>query len=187
MDNSNKLEPPDKYSVTGPHHGWQIAWGVLLIIAGVLAILMPAIAALATALVFGWVLLLAGAFEIAYAFQTRGASGFGWKLASGILTLLLGLGILFMPLAGVASLALLVGGFLFASGIARVVLAFRLRPRRGWGWVLFDGLLSIVLAILIAIGWPQSSFAIIGLLTGFSLLSTGFWRIVLARHPLTPG
>jgi len=47
---------------------------------------------------------------------------------------------------------------------------------------LFDGLLSIVLALLIALGWPQSSLAIIGLLTGLSLLSTGIWRIMLARH-----
>jgi uncharacterized membrane protein HdeD (DUF308 family) len=63
------------------------------------------------------------------------------------------------------------------------MLAFRLKPQRGWGWVLFDGLLSIALAILIVIGWPQSSLAIIGLLTGFSLISTGVWRIVLGRLP----
>lgn len=163
-------------------HGWQIAWGVLLIIIGILALLMPGIAALATALFFGWLLLLAGGLELVYAIQTRSRKGFGWKLACGGLTLLLGLGILLVPLAGVASLALLVGAVLFASGAARTALAFHLKPLPGWGWVLFDGLLSIVLALLIAIGWPQSSLAIIGLLTGFSLLSSGIWRIVLARH-----
>jgi uncharacterized membrane protein HdeD (DUF308 family) len=63
------------------------------------------------------------------------------------------------------------------------MLAFRLKPHRGWGWVLFDGLLSVTLAILIAIGWPQSSLEIIGLLTGFTLISTGVWRIVLGRLP----
>ncbi len=180
MNLPNQIEDTHPGAVSS--HRWQIAWGVLLIIAGILAVLMPGIAALATALIFGWLLLLAGGFEIAYAMQTRGAKGFGWKLASGILTLLLGLGILVMPLAGVASLALLVGGFLFASGITRAVLAFRLKPRPGWGWVLFDGVLSIILAWLIALGWPQSSLAIIGLLTGLSLLSTGIWRIVLARR-----
>jgi uncharacterized membrane protein HdeD (DUF308 family) len=106
---------------------------------------------------------------------------FGWKLASGILTLLLGLAILVVPAAGIASLALLVGAFLLLGGIARTMLAWRMRPRRGWGWVMFDGLLSIVLAILIAIGWPATSLALIGLLTGFSLISTGVWRIMLAR------
>ena len=162
--------------------GWQIAWGVLLVIAGFLAVLMPGIAALATALVFAWLLIFSGGFEIGYAFHTRALHGFGWRLASGILTLLLGIAILVVPLAGVASLALLVGAFLLLGGISRVALSMRLRPQRGWGWVLFDGILSIVLAILIAIGWPQSSLAIIGLLTGFTLISTGVWRIVLAPH-----
>jgi len=62
-----------------------------------------------------------------------------------------------------------------------VMLAFKRRPRRGWGWILFDGALSIVLAILIAAGWPSSSITIIGLLAGFSLISAGMWRIMLAR------
>lgn len=163
--------------------GWHIGWGVLLVVCGIIAILMPEVAALATALIFAWLLILGGVFEIAYAFQTRTREGFGWKIASGILTLVLGVAILWVPLAGVASLALMVGAFLFASGIARTVCAFRTRPRRGWGWVLFDGLLSLALAILIAIGWPQSSLAFIGLLTGFTLISTGLWRILL-RHPL---
>ena len=130
---------------------------------------------------FGWLLVMSGVFEIVYAIHTRGHDGFGWKLASGILTLLLGLAVVIVPLAGVASLALLVGAFLFAGGIARTVLSFRLRPRSGWGWVLFDGLLSIGLALLIVIGWPASSLAFIGLLTGFTLISTGVWRIML-RH-----
>jgi uncharacterized membrane protein HdeD (DUF308 family) len=161
--------------------GWQIFWGALLIIAGCLAVLMPAIAALATALVFAWVLIVAGACEVVYAFQTRARHGFGWRLASGILTLLLGLAILVVPVAGIASLALLVGAFLLLGGIARTMLAWRMRPQRGWGWVMFDGLLSLVLAVLIALGWPATSLAIIGLLTGFTLISTGVWRIMLAR------
>jgi len=163
-----------------PRRGWQIAWGVLLMVLGVLAVLMPAVAALATALVFAWILIIAGACEIANAIQTRRAKGFGWKLVAGLLTLILGIAIAAGPLAGVATLALLVGGFLLVSGVTRAMLAWRLRPGRGWGWVMFNGVLSILLAILIIVGWPGSSLAIIGLLTGFSLLSAGFWRLALA-------
>lgn len=162
--------------------GWQLFWGVLLILSGVLAVSMPGVAALATALIFAWLLIFGGAFEIVYALQTRSKEGFRWKLASGVLTLVLGIAILIVPLAGVASLALMVGAFLFAGGITRTMLAFRLKPQSGWGWILFDGLLSIVVAILIAVGWPQSSLAFIGLLTGFSLIATGIWRIVLRQH-----
>jgi uncharacterized membrane protein HdeD (DUF308 family) len=145
---------------------------------------MPGIAALATALIFAWVLIFGGGFEIVYAVQTRARHGFGWKLASGVLTLVLGIAILVVPVAGVASLALMVGAFLFAGGVTRTMLAFRLKPQSAWGWVLLDGLVSIAVAILIAIGWPQSSLAFIGLLTGFSLIATGVWRIMLRNHPL---
>ena len=174
----NQLSAP-----RGSGRGWHFAWGALLIATGILAVLMPGIAALATALVFAWLLIFGGGFEIAYAIHTRGSAGFGWKLASGIITLLLGIAILVRPLAGVMSLALLVGGFLFLGGIARLVLASRIRPQRGWGWILADGLFSILLAILIAVAWPQSSIAVIGLLTGFWLLLAGLWRILLRDEP----
>ena len=113
--------------------GWQLVWGVLLIVSGVLAILMPGIAALATALIFAWLLIFGGAFEIVHAVQTRTKDGFGWKLASGVLTLVLGIAILVVPVAGVASLALMVGAFLLAGGVTRTMLAFRLKPHSGWG------------------------------------------------------
>lgn len=184
MTNANEINAQRSHTVVASGSGWQVAWGVLLIICGILAVAMPGVAALATALVFAWLLILGGGCEMAYAIQTRDKEGFGWKLASGVLTLVLGIAILVLPLAGVASLALLVGAFLLAGGITRTVLAFRFKPQRGWGWILFDGILSIGLAIIIAIGWPQSSLAFIGLLTGFTLISTGIWRIMLRRSAL---
>ena len=171
--------PSTRADVPRHSRGWVVFWGILLIITGILAILMPEIAALATALTLAWLLIFAGGVEIVHAIQTRHRRGFGWKLASGIVTLLLGLSILLFPVAGIASLALLIGGFVFAAGVVRLILAFKLRPQKGWGWVLFDGLLSIVIGGLIAYGWPASSIAFIGLLTGFWLLFTGIWRIML--------
>ena len=159
----------------------QTIWGVLLILAGLLGILMPAFAALATVLILAWMLVFAGVFEIAFALQRRHQIGFGWKLVAGLITLALGIALVYGPVAGIAALGLVVGAFLLVGGVTRVMLAMRLRPHRSWGWVLFDGILSIVLAVLIAIGWPSSSVAIIGLLTGFTLLSAGVWRIFLAR------
>lgn len=180
MPDTDRLDPQPPGTLQARREsGWQIAWGVLLVIAGVLAVLMPAVAALATALVFAWLLILGGASELAYAVHTRSEKGFGWKLASSLITLVLGAAILFVPLAGVASLAFLVGAFLLAGGVARLILAFQMRPGRGWGWVLFDGVLSIALAIVIAIGWPASSLPFIGFLTGFWLIWAGLWRIVV--------
>ena len=120
-----------------------------------------------------------GIVEIVHAFQTRRRAGFGWKLAAGIITFLLGLSLLLFPVAGIATLALWIGALVFASGIVRLILAFRVRPTKGWGWVLFDGILSIGVGALIAWGWPASSVGFIGLLTGFWLLFSGIWRITL--------
>ena len=161
-------------------HGWQVAWGVVLIIAGVLAVAMPFIAALATAFVFAWLLIIGGIGELAYAGHTRHDPGFAWKLLAGVLTLVLGILVLVAPLAGAASLGLMVGIFLFIGGIARTVVSLRMRPARGWGWVLADGIISIVIGVLVAAGWPEYSIAFIGVLTGLWLLWAGIWRVTLS-------
>ena len=180
MVHAHTAEAPRRHDSTSPGTGWSTAWGVLLILAGVLAVLMPAVAALATIVVFAWLLIFSGAVEVGYAVQrARSHAAFGWALTVGVVTLLLGIATLVLPLAGIASLAMLVGAFLFAGGIGRLVLAFKLRPLRGWGWVLFDGALSVVVAVLIAVGWPASSIAVIGVLTGLWLIFAGVWRLML--------
>jgi uncharacterized membrane protein HdeD (DUF308 family) len=160
---------------------WVTILGIVLILAGVLAVLAPGPAALAATLFFGAIFIVGGAAEIAHAFATRNDDGFVWKLVSGIAMLALGVLFAAFPVAGIVTLALMVGALLFAHGVGSGILAFKLRPKKGWGWVLFDAILSIVLAVLIAAGWPESSIAFIGLLTGFSLISAGIWRIVLGR------
>ncbi|HEY3178872.1 MAG TPA: HdeD family acid-resistance protein [Casimicrobiaceae bacterium] len=160
---------------------WVTILGVVMIVAGVLAVIAPGPAALAATLFFGAMFFVGGVAEVAHAVATRSEAGFGWKLLSGIAMIVLGALFAIFPLAGIATLALLVGGLLLAHGVCSVMVAMKRKPRRGWGWILFDGALSIVLAILIAAGWPASSIAIIGLLAGFALISAGMWRIMLAR------
>jgi uncharacterized membrane protein HdeD (DUF308 family) len=161
--------------------GWVIVWGIVLIAVGIVAIVAPGVAALAVVLVLSWLFVVAGVAELVYAFQQRRHDGFGWKLVSALATLALGLVMLVFPVASIASLALLIGGFIFASGISTAMLALRIKPKAGWGWVLFDGVLSIVIAILIATGWPQSSDEFVGILVGFCLIAGGIWRIVQGR------
>jgi uncharacterized membrane protein HdeD (DUF308 family) len=160
---------------------WVIVWGVLLIVTGFIAIMQPAVAALAFELLLGWLLIFAGVVEIVYAVQQRGHEGFRFKMLTAILTLVLGIFLLLRPGLGIASIALLIGAVMLAHGVSSAMLAFKLRPRQGWGWVLFDGLLSIVIALLIATGWPQSSIGFIGVLIGIVLMYGGVWRIMLGR------
>ena len=140
-------------------------------------------------LALAWLFLFAGVVQLIYAFQQRAHDGFLWKLLSGLATLVLGIFIIAFPIASIASLALLIGAFLLVSGVSTALLAFELRPKAGWGWVLFDGIFSILIAILIASGWPQNSIDFVGILVGFCLISGGVWRIILGRalrmaHPV---
>lgn len=169
--------------------GWSLALGILLLIAGIAALLFPVIAAVAATLYIGWFALIAGGIAIAVAIRTRAEAHLGWRLLVGVVYLLLGFLLVANPLAGAVSLAIIVGALLAAAGAVEITLALRIRPRKGWGWLLANGVLSIVLAILIAIGWPLDSLVLIGYFVGLQILACGVARIGLglaggsAPHP----
>jgi len=97
---------------------WVIVWGVLLIVTGFIAIMQPAVAALAFELLLGWLLVFAGVVEIVYAVQQRGHEGFRFKMLTAILTLVLGIFLLLRPGLGIASIALLIGAVMLAHGVS---------------------------------------------------------------------
>lgn len=159
--------------------GWSLALGILLLLAGVAALLFPVIAAVAATLYVGWFALIAGAIAIAIAIKTHAEPQFGWRLLVGVVYLALGYLLVANPLAGVVSLALFVGALLAAAGVVEIALAFRLKPHKGWWWLLANGIVSLVLAILIAIGWPLDSLVLIGYLVGFQIIACGVARIAV--------
>jgi uncharacterized membrane protein HdeD (DUF308 family) len=160
--------------------GWSLALGVLLVVAGIMALVFPVVASIAAALYIGWFALIAGVIAIVVAIRTRTEPDFGWRLAMGVVYLGLGFLLVANPVAGAASLALLVAAFMVASGVVELMLALHMRPRAGWGWLLANGILSIVLAIMIAVGWPLGSLVLIGYLVGFQIITCGIARIALA-------
>jgi uncharacterized membrane protein HdeD (DUF308 family) len=160
--------------------GWSLALGILLIIAGVLALVFPVVAAVTAALYIGWFALIAGVIEIVVAIRTRNEPQFGWRIFEGILFVVLGFLLIANPIKGAATLALVVGALMAASGVVEIMLAFRRKPHGGWGWLLANGILSIVLAILIVIGWPLGSLVLIGYLVGFQIITCGIARLALA-------
>jgi uncharacterized membrane protein HdeD (DUF308 family) len=96
--------------------------------------------------------------------------------------------LLMHPLLGVASLTLLLASLFLIEGVLDIVLYAKTRPAQGSGWVLFDGLVTIVLAGLIWIHWPSSSAWAIGTLVGVSMIMSGVARVMmsLAVRRLTP-
>ena len=163
--------------------GTGIAVGILLVIFGIVAIARPVYATIASTLVFGWLFIFAGITQLVYAFGSRGAGQFVWKLLLGVLYVGAGIIVLFNVLEGAIALTLVLGITIFVQGALQVIFAFGIRPARNWGWVLFSGILAIILGILIWSGWPFNADWIIGLWVGISLLFNGIWMILLSLLP----
>jgi uncharacterized membrane protein HdeD (DUF308 family) len=158
--------------------GWAIAAGVLLIIVGLEALAAPYIAALFATLLVAWGLVFGGVAELISAY---GASeNRMWKVLMGLLYLVVGLYILVNPGPGLVALALVLAWLFLVQGAMSVFGAFQLRPLPGWGWWLFDGVVTLLLAFLIFSGWPGGSVRIIALLVGISLIISGANRLALA-------
>ena len=144
--------------------GSSIGLSVLMILAGILAIVVPPAAGIAVAILVGWLLVFSGGAHLVFAWHTRTTRGFVWEILLGILYVLVGAYLLLRPVAGLASLTLALAIYLFAEGVLEFVLSFRLRPMRGSGWLLVDGVITLILAVMIWRTWPSSTEWVIGTL-----------------------
>jgi uncharacterized membrane protein HdeD (DUF308 family) len=180
---SSSIATISKYSA-----GWSVALSILMILAGVLAIAIPPAAGFGVLLVLAWLLIVSGGAHLVFAWQTRTTSGFVWELLVGVLYLWVGIYALLHPVAGLASLTLLLAIYLFVEAVLECVLSFRLRPMPGSMWLLFDGIVTLVLAVLIWRTWPSNTEWVIGTLVGISMIFSGVSRLALslaARRVLT--
>ncbi len=159
---------------------WSIGLSVLMLLTGILAIVIPLVAGIAVLVVIAWLLVLSGAVHLVFAWHTRTAGGVVWELLLGVLYIFVGIYALLHPVAGLASLTLVLGVYLFMEGVLEFILSFRLRPMRGSNWLLFDGIVTLILALLIWRSWPSSTEWVIGTLVGISMLFSGAARLSLS-------
>jgi uncharacterized membrane protein HdeD (DUF308 family) len=159
--------------------GWAIGVSILLIILGIMAIALPFVAGLAVSAIVGWMLVFGGVTHLAAAFHVRGAGAVLWEILVGLVYLVGGGYMLFHPLIGVATLTLFLAGVFLAEGVFEIVAFFGIRGQKNSGWMLFDGLVTILLAGLIWFHWPSSSVWAIGTIVGISLLMSGVkWLMI---------
>jgi len=158
--------------------GWSIVAGVLLILVGLEALAAPYLAALLTALWVAWGLIFGGVAELISAFSS--AENRLWKGIRGLLYLAIGLYMRGNPGSGLAAVALVLAWMLLFQGAFSIAGALQLRPERGRGWWLFDGILTLLLAFIIFSGWPGDSVRIISLLVGINLIVSGVNRLARA-------
>jgi len=157
--------------------GWLVALGVLTVIAGCLAIASPLFSGLSVVVLIGVALVIGGVARTIGAFSV-GSFGQGTlAFVGGILTFGSGLILTARPGIGLATLTLMLGAYLLVDGISGAVLAFRVRPESGWGYMLFSGVMGVILGFFLLRDWPLSGMWAIGTLLGVNLLVSGFFII----------
>ena len=161
--------------------GLTVASGVILVIAGLLAILSPFVAGLSITIMVGVLLAVSGIGQCFLAFR---AGAFGRALvlfAAGLLMAIAGFYMMSQPVSGLAALTLVLMAFLIATGILEIIVAFQLKPADGWGIELFNGVVTLVLGILLWRQFPLSGAWAIGILFGIKMVFSGWAFIFVGR------
>jgi uncharacterized membrane protein HdeD (DUF308 family) len=146
--------------------------GVLFIVLGLIAIVEPLIAGLAIAVLAGWLLLAGGVVHAISAFRAAGPRNVIWHVLLAVLYIVGGLYFVTHPLLGLGTLTLFLAVILLIEGIVWVVAYFRLPT--GNGWLLLNGIVTVLLGLMIWGHWPNSSVWALGTLIGINLLMRGF-------------
>lgn len=154
-------------------------WGVLTIILGFFAMGSPLITGLALAMLIGISMIVAGLAQTIYAFQA-GSVGRGFlRLLFGGITVLAGIAILAQPGMALATLTLFLAIYFVLDGLATIFASSAVASGQGKGWVIFNGIITLMLGVMIWRGWPVSGVWAIGILVGVRLIFSGMTMLAL--------
>jgi uncharacterized membrane protein HdeD (DUF308 family) len=163
---------------------WFVVEGVLLIVLGVLAAALPGLAGVAGALVFGWVLVMAGLFGLAATFGARRHAHPILGAVSALVALAAGVLIVWSPLVGAVTLALFIAAYLLIDGAALIGLGMDQRKRgaAGWPWLSVSGVIDIVLGLVILALGARADATLLGFLIALDLIVAGLALAALGLH-----
>jgi uncharacterized membrane protein HdeD (DUF308 family) len=158
--------------------------GIVLVVLGLLAIVLPVVATLAVAILIGWLLLISGVVGLITTFMARQTPGFWWALVSAVLAIAAGIVLLVWPGGGALSLTLLLVVFFVIEGVASIMYALEHKKELSgrWGWMLASGIVDLVLAAMIYVGLPSTAAWALGLLVGINMVFGGSSLIAMALY-----
>lgn len=152
-------------------------WGIITIILGVLSMGAPLATGLAVALLLGGILVVTGIAQTIYAFQAQSMGRGILRLLFGGVTLIAGLVIIAQPGMALATLTLFLAAYFAVDGLVTIFASFQVS--KGKGWLLFNGILTLILGVLIWRGWPASTVVVVGVLVGIRLVVAGMTMMAL--------
>lgn len=164
--------------VINQHRGLYIFESIVFILLGIAAIAIPPLFTYSIEILLGCLLVIFGVVQGFRALKSRD-SGFLGSIVTAVVALILGVLLLVYPITGIITLTILIAIFFLIEGIAQLYLGFQMKEVKGWGWIVFSGLVSLFLAGLIWSDLPGSAAWVIGLLVGINLLIFGFSQLFL--------
>lgn len=161
----------------GHFRGWVIFAGISMLVLGIAAVMYDVTATIASVVLFGWLLTVAGFMQIVHAFQVRSWSGFFLYLLDGILRATAGTLIVLYPGTGAETLTLVLSFYFIVGGLFKTFASISLQFP-SWGWSVASGLVSVALGVMLAAQWPASGMWFIGLAVGIDLILYG-WALLM--------
>jgi uncharacterized membrane protein HdeD (DUF308 family) len=184
-----RLEPEPQPQRAGPQSVQKrsvlfLVEGIILVVLGVLAIIIPPLARIVVTIFLGWLFLISGIVGLVTTFWARHAPGFWWSLLSAVLAIAAGIVLLGWPVRGAVSLTLLLIVFFIIEGVLSIMYAFAHKKKLSarWGWMLVSGIIDLILAAIIWGGLPGTAEWALGLLVGINMLFGGSAMIAMALH-----
>ncbi len=152
--------------------------GFLLLIAGLFGIFLPEITSITISLFIGWLLIISGVISGYHVMKSYNTKWIAWFKPT--ILEIIGLLILLYPLTGIAAVGLLLIIYFLFDGFAGFMFGLEFRPLKGWIWMMINGLISILLAVIFIVGWPFSSLWLVGMLVGISLFVDGVAMVLIS-------
>jgi len=154
--------------------------GIVLIVLGIFAILVPGLFTFAVETLIAIVLIVGGLIRGYSIIKEHSTRSVVWSLLGAIVAIVAGVLLFLYPVLGVLSLTAILIALFIIEGITKIVASFHLNKQRGWGWVLFTGILDVALGFILWIGLPETALWAIGLLVGISLVFSGWTAVMFA-------
>ncbi len=152
--------------------------GILLLIAGIIGIFMPEVTSLTISIFIGWLLIIAGMISGYHVMKSYYSKWIAWFKPT--ILEIIGLLILLYPMTGIAAVGLLLIIYFLFDGFAGFMFGLEFRPMKGWLWMMINGLISIILAVIFLVGWPFSSLWLVGFFVGVSLVADGIAMLMIS-------
>ena len=186
MSTQSDIQGIQRAAAAVMHEHWVLflVEGIVLLILGAIAVVIPPLATLAVTIFFGWLILISGIVGLITTFWMRQAPGFWWSLLSAILGIVVGVMLIASPVIGALSLTFLLITFFLVEGAVSIMFALDHRRELSgqWGWMLVSGIIDLVLAAMILAGLPSTATWAVGLLVGINMIFGGAAMIAMALH-----